>query len=362
MYIINFRKYMSKPIVQQTSTISPSDLDLPVPVVYVCQEGQYNYTESKTQGYNYNTNFASGELNRPNSYNESFSWKGLTKNWTFGELQTKLYKHNYSNFYINEYDNEGQKEIKTETMFFPAYGFCMKLVEYSPTHLYVDTYTFSKFRFFIVDPSLQNNLMIFNVGNGKGSVGNTGALYDFHYYEIKIKLYDSSINEGTKCVDYKKIGSSYGECIENVMENKLMEWYGCIAPWFPKRSNLVCEENKEINITNENSKKEAINQLYFLATGQNVNLFSACLKPCVTMGLTLSELNVESDLVDVGGMEIDIHDEIIVETDVDAYDVFNLVVDLGSALGLWLGTWNIIFLLTKYNYYSYSILIISGEK
>ena len=100
---------MSKPIVQQTSTISLSDLDLPVPVVYVCQEGQYNYTESKIHGYDYNTNFASGELNRPNSYNESFSWKGLTKNWTFGELQTKLYKHNYSNFYINEYDNEGQK-------------------------------------------------------------------------------------------------------------------------------------------------------------------------------------------------------------------------------------------------------------
>ncbi len=352
---------MSKPIVQQTSTISLSELDLPVPVVYVCQEGQYNYTESQIHGYNYNTDFASGELSRPNSNNETFSWKGLAKNWTFGELQTKLYKQNYSNFFINEYDNEGQKEIRNKTMFFPAYGFCMKLLEYSTTHLYVYTYTQSKFRFFIVDPSLQNNLMIINVENGKGSFGNTGALYDYHYYEVKIKLYDSSINEGAGCIDYKKIGSSYGECIENVMEKKLLEWYGCIAPWFPKRSSLVCEENKEINITNENSKKEALNQLYFLATGQNVNLFSACLKPCVTMGLKLHELNVESDLVDIGGMEIDIHDEIIVETDVDAYDVFNLVVELGSALGLWLGTWNIIFLLTKYTYYSNLNMKISWE-
>ena len=48
-FIIQFqqsvRKYFSYPVVEQTSRVSVADL--PVPVVYVCQVDQYNYTKSR---------------------------------------------------------------------------------------------------------------------------------------------------------------------------------------------------------------------------------------------------------------------------------------------------------------------------
>ena len=69
-----------------------------------------------------------------------------------------------------------------------------------------------------------------------------------------------------------------------------------------------------------------------------MKVYSKCLKPCITMDVKLKEVHVISNLAFYGGIEINIHDEeIIVYTDTYAYDMFSLVVDLGSALGLWLG-------------------------
>ena len=69
-----------------------------------------------------------------------------------------------------------------------------------------------------------------------------------------------------------------------------------------------------------------------------MKVYSKCLKPCITMDVKLKEVHVISNLAFYGGIEINIHDEeIIVYTDTYAYDMFSLIVDLGSALGLWLG-------------------------
>ena len=38
------RKYLDKPVVQQTSTTSLDNIKKPL--LYVCQDGQFNYTES----------------------------------------------------------------------------------------------------------------------------------------------------------------------------------------------------------------------------------------------------------------------------------------------------------------------------
>ena len=32
------------------------------------------------------------------------------------------------------------------------------------------------------------------------------------------------------------VGSRYGECIQNSLEQRLDSWLGCIPPWFPTQS------------------------------------------------------------------------------------------------------------------------------
>ena len=54
------------------------------------------------------------------------------------------------------------------------------------------------------------------------------------YYRLYFSIYD-----GVTCTDYKRINHTYGECIENALEKKMLVWYGCIPPWFPTTNVVI---------------------------------------------------------------------------------------------------------------------------
>ena len=55
------------------------------------------------------------------------------------------------------------------------------------------------------------------------------------------------------------------------------------------------------------------------------------------MHFKLNKTSHITNRIDSAAFKMKIKDGIIVNTDVNAYDKFSLVVDLGSSLGLWLG-------------------------
>ena len=128
-------KYLSKPIVQQTSKTSLDKIERPI--IYVCQDNQFQYSESPKYGYHYLTQFISGNIE-----NGKLSWKGKHGNLTYRELHKRLFQYNYTNPNLTlwEYVNKTWivSSSEPELINFPAYGLCMKLKQDLIPHISIE--------------------------------------------------------------------------------------------------------------------------------------------------------------------------------------------------------------------------------
>ena len=78
----SMEKFLKHPIVEQLSQTTIDKIKLPV--VYLCQNGQYNISMAKSLGYDWNTYFLAGRVT-----NSTFpSWRGIHQNMSFKEVQT----------------------------------------------------------------------------------------------------------------------------------------------------------------------------------------------------------------------------------------------------------------------------------
>ena len=119
------------------------------------------------------------------------------------------------------------------------------------------------------------------------------------------------------------------------MEEQLLNWYNCLPPWFPNNNGMhVCRNNAVLDSqTLSDIRDDFVN---FIDGMESMNIFKTCLPPCLTMKVNMRR-TFASSFIDSTFYKFVAREEVKVVKDEYAYDAFNLVVDLGSALGLWLG-------------------------
>ena len=265
-------KYYARPIVQEISTKKVKDLQ--EPAVYICQVDYYNYEAATEYGYTtgHQTGFALGH-NRAGT-----TWKGSFGNQSYRELQNKLF--------INILTSSLESGCPAIPVFTEPFGNCMKLEK---TLSYAEVNTTIKSIFMMVDPYMANRIRITEIENTRiefGPVNEEKTLFDSSHFEIRYKLYDRTIDDGETCTHYEKIGSSYGECIEEAMKAKLIEVYQCLPPWFPDSKGSVCEDDKKIEMNSELGNI-LFYDMYHIPMGTDLEMFEGCLKPCVSIGVNM---------------------------------------------------------------------------
>ena len=327
---ISIQKYDEKPVIQKKSTRPFGEIDKPV--IYICQEDQFNYTKAKENGYTRKTFYTIGKLEDT----ENISWTGLNNDRSAIKLQEHLFDVDYKSLKIEDSNTFGISELKpavTEEIFDSNYGYCKKMEE---TKLQVIFRTMLETSILMVDPETDTRIRISEMDNTKITFGPTGkGLFDGHKYELAFTLHNSDLHDGITCTNYvNDKHSSYGSCIEDTLANKLKDWYNCSPPWFPSSQLQECKDNM---ILNKTTLTNITDEFVTFMNGQDMDIFKVCLPPCTKMRVDMRKTAYYSNKPDNSKVEIIAKNEVVVLTDINAYDAFSLIVDLGSALGLWLG-------------------------
>ncbi len=275
-------KYFSVPIIQERSTKKFTEIE--PPIVFICQDDQYDYNESILNDYSTQTAFTLGRLDGI----EKITWKGKYGNVTFGSLQKALFKRNY--------DKTSVKDIATTEEFVLPFGYCLKLSKAMPRSTIKSV---EKSIFLLVDPSKDSRVRITEIPNTRQVFGPTDTdlnMFDLSYFEIIYTMHDRSLYNGESCFSYEEIGSSYGDCIENVMKVELLKVYGCLPPWFVNTKGLTCEEEKDITV-DFNLLKSLSEDMYNIAYGTDLDIFNVCKQPCVSISASMTRTSYRSNLL-----------------------------------------------------------------
>jgi hypothetical protein len=309
----SFRKYYQEPVIEERALTSKYVTKQPV--FFVCQVDQFDYTAALANGYGGHIDWAKGKL----MDSKKITWKGKDGNISFDQLFDSDYRSFKSVF------------SETEDVFYPRYGVCKKVTD-NNSEVYVKTQKRSIF--LIVDPNLESNLRVIEMENGRLYCGPThDDRFDKIAYNLEYRFHDSKINDGQSCTDYERSNSSYGDCIEGIMERMFLDSYGCLPPWFLRNKGMTCETEKEVA---EPQKNKLIEFIKFML-GRDLKLYESCLPPCIKMIIGIKKTTHSTNHHEYAQLSFVTKEEVVVYKDTYSYDTFNLVVDIGSALGLWLG-------------------------
>jgi hypothetical protein len=316
------KKYFQFPVVVEKSTIPVEEL--PSPVVYICQDDQFNHSKARRHGYEYIMNFATGTMMN----NKNVTWNGKDNDVTYQDLENMLFKNDYQTILSN-------LSHTWQRIFLFPHGICLKLIGVSPK-LLVHLRATKRVIFIVVDPYMANSIRTEQTVDAKTIIGPIDEHFEAEVNEVEYTLHDASIHDGVTCTKVKS-EKSYGNCVEGLLRRRFLSVYGCLPPWVSSRKpEMIC--GSETNVSSEVIRKRPFYwELQQLMNNRKVDMFKNCLPPCLTLQTKLWKTRYESNFVDHAILDVKSQDWATVYTQVNSYDIFNLTVDLGSALGLWMG-------------------------
>ena len=330
-------KYNDGTIIQKQTTLTIDEIKHPN--IFVCLANHYNYTKSLSYGYKYKTSFYTGKLTN----SDRKTWRGKYQNLTFKDIHNGIFDQEFGYFTV--------KGGTYNKVFSNNYGYCMHL---DNNNTFAGDISATKQSFAVMaDPYKLNNLNIYEMENTRVTFGPTNnQQYEFQNFEPKISLYDSRIKDGISCIDYERINSSYGQCIKDAMRRRLLHCFGCLPLWFPGNSGEGCEVDKDVHVQDDILYEEVFQDIWELTGGKEIEYLKVCLPPCMSMEVIILKTEHLRNFPDYSVSSFKFKRDVLVYTDIFAYDEFSLIVDFGSAMGLWLG-------LSALNFLDYALSICS---
>ena len=329
--IFAFKKYLAKPTMQSPEIRPFSSLQRPL-ILTACKQNQFNYTQALTMGYGRNDEFLSGITQN----SSMISWTGEKGNLTFEETLDILYDPPKP---LNTFGKKLVHIKNVTTQFIIPFGWCQSIksiIHNTLVRIQLDRDTLaipSGHLLFISDPAASSTYQL-SLTNGdtiilESAGDNHGT---FQCYNIQLKEFINEADDGS-CIDYPNADhESYSSCVTADMRSRIMPSLGCMVPW-------IAKEDACIGKLNRLEKHQEIIEWLFKITehswGKVLYKPETCLPPCTV--LTAHSTFASSGLYKDNLFELYFSPDIQVEKITLAYDSGDLLVEIGSCLGLWLG-------------------------
>ena len=321
--------------------------DVNLPDIFIClqEDDQFDYRNAtEKHGYNY-LDFLLGFVDGSEDF---VSWEG-GKNLTYGNVLKEIFFTILGDMDISsESDESRNRRADALEEHFKAFnGFCRKLdnelLDIKKSFRITFSYM-SGFQVFIADPGKSLHYMIhpdtLQGDNILSWIGNRR----FYSIEIEEIIWNEESGECTNYGTGKKF-DSYADCIANEHEKFLKPILGCMVPWLVAPDHPgICKGR--VNLTKENHQKyfKTIDEIYRTRAFRIMEQSKACLKPCteILVKSTMKSFRKASNYkvpADIAIDEISLHIQKTVKVTkyVKSYGFFDLVVEVGSSLGLWIG-------------------------
>ena len=294
--------------------------EVEMPRIYICQLNQFNYTIANSFGYEYNTEYVIGHVINTNK----ISWSGNNSN--VKDIQNKIY----------QFDRQRLPEVNRETslIFIQPVGYCLEVTE-KKSLISIKSTADTKVN--VINPYIANDIRI-EIGDPEADILEITPTYYETYEALKIQLnldiFDDSIYRGKRCTNYKEIESTYGTYLYTEVTKTFMDSLGCLPQSIFQNNKEQCIKPLEKVSSMKKEKFETLAKKIYRSEPINLR---KCRSPCKRMKISAKKIYHKKNYRKYGAIHLIFDDEVTVHTLVGIRGLFDLVTDLGSALGLWLG-------------------------
>ena len=301
----------------------------------MCRENLLSEELTKL-GYVWRSDFFEGNIT---GQPMALSWKG-SANLTWDEISKKVYDNSPKPIKKSKVD---LKTGKFRTEFLANNLTKLSLIPEDCT-IIEDISNWMQFgepgggelKVLISDPHLQLSYRQNKIGISGDELESTKG---YSFFEIKISILQLRRDKNV-CRDYDT-ADGYKQCAEKSARKKLIDLLGCIPPWMSQLDNEpICYDAVEFKDKKQaehvKSQMSLIVNFIYLNYEDALNLEGECKLPCSQIHLSVKKIK-KFGYNNYNSLIMKFDDSVKIIEEKNGYDLFALMVEVGSSLGLWLG-------------------------